>query len=311
MSYQELKSAEDKISETCDYFVSTPNLTDHEPKPLFFYHIKKTGGMTLDLVLRQNVSQLENYLRSEYNSPNYRALLCARIDKNTSGLDKLDQIEFMFLCGHLNYGIHHKISRPIDTLAVFREPYSRVLSEYTYQCMRRGKIGSKDGFHEFIKQPENMNTMCKAMCRDEATWTLEEAKANMDELTYIGLTKDLKIIIEHYLSSFGLPNVLTPRINSTSNDFLIKDYPFREDFYEINKDDINLFKYAIATNRLPKTKRHSEAVSDLTTILHEQKQKDLKLHVVSQIEHTEKVLDTLEHLQFQTVQSILKYIKNS
>lgn len=309
MSYQELKGYEARIDEQCDYFVSTPDLLDHQPRPLFFYHLMKTGGMTLDLVIRNNVANLEQHLRAVFNQPSYRAPLCVRVDNDTKGLDKLNEIDFMFICGHVPYGTHRSAKGPIDTLAVFREPYSRTLSEYTYQCMRQDSKPTEEEFYRYITNPDTANNMTRAMCENAGNWSLEEAISNMDELTYVAITKDLREVIEYYLSSYGLPNVLTPRINATHPEYLLSGKPFQDEFYQANQADVALYQHALATRRLPQMVRQSEGISDLTTILYEPPlEGDRTLTVAGKIGNTEIVINTLQKQVFPNVTSVLDEI---
>lgn len=310
MSYDEMRDYENKVNEYCDYFISRPDLIDHQPRPLFFYHLMKTGGMTLDLVLRNNLSLLEQSLRQTYNDPSFRAPICARIDNKTSGIETPNQIDFMFLCGHLKFGVHHLITTPIDTLAIFREPYSRTLSEYTYRCMREGKVSTEEEFSAFLDRSENTNAMCKMMCKSEHEWSLEEAIANMDELTYVGLTSDLREIIEYYLSSFGLPNVLTQKLNATLPEYQLKNTPYKDKYYELNQEDVALYQHAKDTRRLPSAALASEAISDLTTILYEEVNSDLQLHVKGKIFPTETIVKTLVDREIDTLQTLSDKITN-
>lgn len=303
MSYQELKSAENNISETCDYFVSTPDLINNEPKPLFFYHIKKTGGMTLDLVLRLNVERLTEHLRRTLKSPNFNMPLCNRIEADFPA-SRLEQVPAMFICGHVQYGYHKEISNNFDTLAIFREPLSRTVSNYTYLCMRENRPSSIEGFVDHMEK--NTNVMTKAMCQSPQDWSIEEAKQNIDELVYVALVKDIRTIVEYYLSSFGLPNVLSPRLNLTDEKFsLILNDSVREQFYKLNEADTAIYHYAVENRRIPKLKRNSEALSDLTTILFEEENtEDHKLKVMGALGSTELVLDMLNKQSFPTVRNV-------
>jgi hypothetical protein len=92
--------------------------TSHSPL-ILFVHVPKTGGMTLHSILSRQL----------------RGIFAESMDEAKSLLDSLGASEVAQLelvAGHVPYGLHEFVQRPVKYVTMLREPVQRVVSHYWF-----------------------------------------------------------------------------------------------------------------------------------------------------------------------------------
>ncbi len=100
----------------------------NQESTLIFFHIGKTGGSTLDMLMKRNFSQ--------------DSIIHANIGKNPQFLDefkclpKKRRAEIKYIGGHIPLGLHEYLPQPSSYITLLRDPVDRVISEYYYVLRR-------------------------------------------------------------------------------------------------------------------------------------------------------------------------------
>jgi hypothetical protein len=94
-------------------------------KFLVFLHIQKTGGITLQRILRRKLgaSLLQRGVQLISNSTQ---------PANLEAVLKAKRPEDRYFIGHVCFGVHRFLPEPYTYATFLREPVSRIISLYTY-----------------------------------------------------------------------------------------------------------------------------------------------------------------------------------
>lgn len=204
--------------------------------PLFFCHIPKCGGTTIDDIL----------ITFAYFS---RITKKARIKAQNREHDRDD---FLILSDHLRMGDHEKFMKTKSTMTILRNPIDRLVSHYFF-TKKRGEdhlikyIESHpvDSIDDFLSKPRNFNLMTRMLSGCDYNIPLTEdhfeaAKHNLKNITFVGATKMEDQFIPFLTSQiFGQPVIAAhSQVNQKSEynqakddmkDYVKNKYP--EHFY--------------------------------------------------------------------------------
>jgi Galactose-3-O-sulfotransferase len=100
-------------------------LTPTQPQFTIFLHIQKTGGITLQRILRRKLGR----------SLPHRALQLVKPAPQPTTLEAALQSKQMgdrYFAGHVCFGVHRQLPQPFTYITMLREPVARVLSLYQY-----------------------------------------------------------------------------------------------------------------------------------------------------------------------------------
>lgn len=187
---------------------------------LFFLHIPKTAGTTLNAVLEANFPP--------------ESVLSVYDKASQQRMESLTAEEFQALRliqGHVFVrDFEQFFSQPLTAFTMLREPVARVVSEYDflrswpehhlYHYLNKNRIGIADyvaGESKELRR-RGKNLMCNSLagsappCKDEAE-TLERAKANLERFAVVGLTEMFDATLLLLQEAAGLQNVLYERRN--------------------------------------------------------------------------------------------------
>lgn len=112
-------------------------MTDAQDKFIIFLHIQKTGGITIQRILRRRLGK----------SVIERGINLLKGKNNPSSLKQLMQNKVYgdrYFIGHFCYGIHEYLPTPATYMSFFREPVSRLISLYNFS-----KINPTAYWHPF------------------------------------------------------------------------------------------------------------------------------------------------------------------
>ena len=207
------------------------NTKSNLDKSIYFMHIPKCGGTTIDHIFAKLFSILKNYNFKRFKHNN-------KIKKNKLSRNEIDYSKKHFISGHLDYDFCNNLNN-IYKCSVVREPISRVISHYKFMVFRLNTTPEKYPFKMFINEEVRKNR--DNLITRHFSGFLNEKKEITDEdcLEAINNTKSFDSIytlenwdkfLSEILSLFGFPSILYSRFQEHKYKF----------FYSPKKEDINL-----------------------------------------------------------------------
>lgn len=226
---------------------------------LMFYHVPKTGGQYLFTSLSCALL-IQSKLATAVN-PSFPGFESHRIDTP----DVRDRINSLWLVGtHLPYGWHvaYPTTPPFQLFTLLRDPFDRVLSDYTYNCMRNAKRPSLEEFRDFAALPEHCNAMVRHFCNGDPDAAQAIAILQRDFLAY-DTNAHIPEMLEGLLTYANLPNVMIGgRINYTFDEYRLDASALRPQFEALNRADMEFYDEVQSRPRrlpLPEGQNHHPA----------------------------------------------------
>ena len=207
------------------------NTKDNLDKSIYFMHIPKCGGTTIDHIFVKLFSILKNYnfKRFKYSK---------QIKKNKLSLNEIDHSKKYFISGHLDYDFCNNLNN-IYKCTVVRDPISRVISNYKFVVSRLKTTPEKYSFKVFIneeirKNRDNLITRHLSGLLNEKKEVTDhvclEAIKNAKSFDLVYTLENWDKFLSEILSVFGFPSILYSRFQEHKYNF----------FYSPKKEDINL-----------------------------------------------------------------------
>ena len=125
------------------------NTKSNLDKSIYFMHIPKCGGTTIDHIFAKLFSILKNYNFKRFKHNN-------KIKKNKLSGNEIDYSKRHFISGHLDYDFCNNLNN-IYKCSVVREPISRVISHYKFMVFRLNTTPEKYPFKIFINEEVRKN----------------------------------------------------------------------------------------------------------------------------------------------------------
>jgi len=227
---------------------------DYELHHFYIYHLPKTGATTVYSSLRSSFGTHFKILQN--GIPGYRPPHVDRIDEARALEVECFPLPNALIASHHPYGFHKKFTNQFKLITVLRDPYRRVLSSYTYDCMRQDILPSPEGFVELYRSEENRNMMTKqlsGLARPDVA-DPEDVQKAIDYLTQdffiYGTTRHISKIISTLLKMNKMPNVICDHLNKTEDKYLMDGSEFEQEIRELNALDQELFVFVESNPRV-------------------------------------------------------------
>lgn len=209
--------------------------------PLFFYHVPKTAGTTVDAVLcalawtRQRAFQVV---------PRAVGMREREVPAGMFGDDRT-----LVYAGHCWFGMHRLVARSVHLCTVLRDPVARVVSEYLWVSSSRDRPASVEDFRHYLDNLALPNLATRLLAGEsEIDWrSVDHAIANLGQFALVGCTADLAPFLSALLTTYGGPTVRTGRAKEQSEPLkAILREEFGEEIARRNGYDRILYSFAEA-----------------------------------------------------------------
>ena len=200
-------------------------------KSIFFMHIPKSGGTTIDHIFAKLSSILKtfDFHRLKFNKDSINTKL--ELTKKTKILPK-------FISGHLNYDFCDQFEH-IYRCTVVRDPIDRVISDYKFN-IHSNKLSPNDiSLNDFIKDQVNNHRDNLITRQFSGLYGIDEiikfkhyekAVKNLNYFNSIYTFNNWDSFLSDILSKFSFPSILYSKYQSHNYNFN----------FTPNKNDLNL-----------------------------------------------------------------------
>ncbi|WP_176793237.1 sulfotransferase family 2 domain-containing protein [Rhodospira trueperi] len=238
---------------------SHPRSDAFDGRPMFFYHVPKSGGISVFSALAEPLRimlMLRNRNADGSLSKAAERWIASLIHRYDDPSQEVLPIPHMLAATHLPFGLHHKLIGDYITFTVLRHPFDRTVSAYTYENMRSQNPVSLDGLKKFVNNPLNTNPMVRQFSGVDDKTPLGEthlirAIENLCTLDHVVRIENTRTICEHLLSTHHLPNVVSDRLNPTLESYRLDGSALRDEIEQANRLDMRFFVAAPVTQTEP------------------------------------------------------------
>jgi hypothetical protein len=226
---------------------------------IIFLHIQKTGGITLQRLLRRKLG----------NPLFVRAYELLNSSKELNTLEKVLQsksVKDRYFAGHVCFGVHRLLPQPCTYITILREPVSRLVSLYHFSRSNPTsyyhKFAQDKSLEDFLLRTQLMeldNGLVRFLAGDEQDLfinrtpigkcdksLLDLAKYNLDEhFSFVGLLEkyDQSVLLLSALMEWDRCLYIKRNVRKKSAQEYLPE-ALKEKIVERNHLDIKLYEHA-------------------------------------------------------------------
>ncbi len=240
------------INSKCSFTPSLIRQIPDAPKFYTFIHIQKCAGIDFELPYKAalkyhcKMNNKFSYTSRADDEGTFKNIITSFQEIQTKSYN-CNQMHGI-LASHLGIKrlFKEKIVPKDHVITILRPPIERLLSLFSYNCMRANRLPELDEFMDFISQPDNINKICFSLDTEEDSPvdTLEN-KIRESFFACIDVGRS-KFLLGELLGRNHLPNVLKENINQTLPDFKLKkeDLPDSslKKISRLNAKDLDLYQ---------------------------------------------------------------------
>ena len=237
------------------------NIGKKTDKPLFFYHVPKSGGTTVAVLLSHLFKSSKRISGPLFINNSKGGITAFENYNNLKNSNKLNLKKHDFLFGHLSFEINHFLKEIFSTFTIIREPISRSLSHYKW-LISRNLCSTNDDVQKLFnenKLPKNNITNQFSGCgqsNQNQENAVEQAFSNIKNdidmtVNFEDIMKFLKLII----SIYDLPNLFFQN-QQVNNKKINIDKKTLEIIHNNNELDLLLYSKLLKENIFYKFKNN-------------------------------------------------------
>jgi len=215
-------------------------------KPIFFYHVPKSGGTTVAVLLSHlfNKSKRVQGPLFQNNSKGGETAFNNFIKIKSMDKNFLKNLDFVY--GHLPFEVNKYISDKFFKLSIFRDPIQRCLSHYQWLitkkiCSNEESITNLFKNEKIPKNPLVNQFSGKGYAEPNEKDAIDKAYTNIrNNIDFVFDSKNIYDLLNFIISSYNFPNLLFQNYQVNRFKIPIKD----EDLLIIEKNnelDIHLY----------------------------------------------------------------------
>lgn len=215
---------------------------------LYIYHLPKTGTSTVFTALMAAIEFQCGVISRRV--PGFVPPIVGRVGDHRCADRRPNDANAVLLASHCPFGYHERFRVDFDLMTVLRDPFERVLSDYTYGCMRAGRPPTAAAFRDFYRAPENANVMTKQLAGLDPQQMADAGNVRTaidrlrDRFLLYGTSRDIPALCEAYLAVCRLPNVIVDRLNRTDPAYRLDGRLFEAEIRDLNRLDQALYLFA-------------------------------------------------------------------
>ena len=227
-------------------------------KSIYFMHIPKCGGTTIDHIFLKLSLVLGSFKFKRFKYPNIN-------QNNKFILENVDDTIPTFISGHLDYNFTKNLEN-IFKCTIIRDPLDRVISHYKFFLFKINKNPIEYSLFNFIKDEtenyrENLVTRhFSGMLKIEKKLKendKQKALTNIKIFDQIDIFENWDYFVSKLLSKYGLPSILYSRFQEHSYDFVFNPNQSEIDLIrEHYKYDFEIYNEVLKF--LPKKEKNAE-----------------------------------------------------
>ncbi len=269
-----------------EMLICSRNVGCKQNKPIFFYHIPKSAGISFKAVLGCAIRGKAFFQRLPLAKQDFRFDMY--FGESYSVYAKRDYItevtlshkfwfnpdnKYLFIPAWAPFGFHKRFGREFNLVTIIREPYSRIVSRFRYLCWLKLLEYSEDSFTDFFRAAPQINHQSKILGGADNYNNSDDLKLKaMDNLqdfhAYTTIDKT-DTLLTQILSEYNLTNVISKRLNVSPSWTIKIDFEkFKDEILSLNCQDTKLYEYVKHNDKLNDySANNNTPVNDLTTII--------------------------------------------